>query len=106
MLSLPSDLHEAIAHALAKAPAARWQRAAQALSERYRAPRSDYSRALASDADHLLGYAALKVWNEPGMGFFAVVVISGLLVFRVLAATKLEKGKKDSLALASERRGA
>jgi ribosomal protein RSM22 (predicted rRNA methylase) len=59
MLSLPPDLHDAIAHALAKVPVARWLRAAQALSERYRAPRSDYARALASDSDQLLGYAAL-----------------------------------------------
>src|SRR5262245_34765066 len=59
MLTLPSDLHDAIAGALAKAPTARWLRAAQALSERYRAARSDYERALASDADQLLGYAAL-----------------------------------------------
>ena len=59
MLTLPSDLHAAIAGALAKAPPARWLRAAQALSERYRATRVDYERALASDTDQLLGYAAL-----------------------------------------------
>jgi ribosomal protein RSM22 (predicted rRNA methylase) len=59
MLDLPSDLHNAIAGALAKAPTARWLRAAQLLSERYRAPRDDYERALATGADQLLGYAAL-----------------------------------------------
>ena len=59
MLTLPSDLHDAIAKALARAPSARWLRSAQALSERYRAPRAGSEPALASDADQLLGYVAL-----------------------------------------------
>jgi ribosomal protein RSM22 (predicted rRNA methylase) len=59
MLDLPVDLRDAIARALATVPATRWLRAAQALSQRYRAPRDDPERALASGADQLLGYAAL-----------------------------------------------
>jgi ribosomal protein RSM22 (predicted rRNA methylase) len=59
MLTLPSDLHDVITRALAQAPAARWLRAAQALSERYRAPRDDYAQPIASGDDQLLGYAAL-----------------------------------------------
>src|SRR5262245_4622792 len=59
MLTLPVDLRDAIAGALAKAPAARWMRAAQELSERYRLPRAASTGALASGEEQLLGYAAL-----------------------------------------------
>jgi ribosomal protein RSM22 (predicted rRNA methylase) len=59
MLILPADLQAAIARALAAAPAARWLRAAQALSARYRAPGADGKRAPASSAEEWLGYAAL-----------------------------------------------
>ncbi|MFL5805803.1 MAG: small ribosomal subunit Rsm22 family protein, partial [Roseiflexaceae bacterium] len=59
MLELPLDLHDAIARALAAAPAARWIRAAQALSERYRAPRDAGAGPIASGDDQWLGYAAL-----------------------------------------------
>ncbi|MBK9714022.1 MAG: rRNA methyltransferase [Kouleothrix sp.] len=59
MLSLPADLREAIERALASVPAARWVREAQALSERYRAPRAGEQPALASGAAQSLGYAAM-----------------------------------------------
>src|SRR5687768_977120 len=58
-ISLPADLEGAIAGALGAAPAARWVGAAQALSERYRAPRSGGEAPLASGAEQALGYAAL-----------------------------------------------
>src|SRR6266508_1180694 len=59
MLTLPVDLRDAIARSLAAAPRARWMRAAQGLSARYRAPHADHVRSLASGEDQLLGYAAL-----------------------------------------------
>lgn len=59
MLSLPADLREAIERALASVPAARWMRAAQALSERYRAPRVGDQPAMASGEAQSLGYAAM-----------------------------------------------
>ena len=59
MLSLPRELYDAIATALADVPATRWMSAAQALSERYRGERADENSALASGADQALGYAAL-----------------------------------------------
>jgi ribosomal protein RSM22 (predicted rRNA methylase) len=59
MIELPPDLHAAIAQALASIPAARWVRAAQALSERYRSPRDTEAGALASGDQQWLGYAAL-----------------------------------------------
>jgi ribosomal protein RSM22 (predicted rRNA methylase) len=58
-LSLPDDLHDAIARALAAVPAARWLREAQLLSERYRAPRAVQAAPLASGDAQALGYAAL-----------------------------------------------
>jgi ribosomal protein RSM22 (predicted rRNA methylase) len=58
-LHLPSDLRAAIERALAAVPAARWQREAQALSERYRAPRPAGMGALATGTAQALGYAAL-----------------------------------------------
>jgi ribosomal protein RSM22 (predicted rRNA methylase) len=59
MIELPADLHDAIARVLAATPAARWVRAAQALSERYRASRAAGAGALASGDEQWLGYAAL-----------------------------------------------
>jgi ribosomal protein RSM22 (predicted rRNA methylase) len=59
MLSLPNDLHDAIAGALAAVPAARWVRAAQLLSERYRAARMAPAKPIASGELQALGYAAL-----------------------------------------------
>lgn len=59
MVVLPSDLRGAIERALAGLPAARWLRAAQELSERYRGPRPAGQHALASGEDQALGYAAL-----------------------------------------------
>jgi ribosomal protein RSM22 (predicted rRNA methylase) len=59
MLILPSDLRDAIARALAAAPTARWVRESQALSERYRTPRADQARPLATGEQQMLGYAAL-----------------------------------------------
>ena len=58
-LSLPDDLHNAIARALAAVPAARWVREAQLLSERYRAPRTAQAAPLATGEAQALGYAAL-----------------------------------------------
>src|SRR5215218_7379366 len=59
ILSLPDDLHDAIARALATVPPARWVREAQLLSERYRAPRTAAGAPLATGAAQALGYAAL-----------------------------------------------
>jgi ribosomal protein RSM22 (predicted rRNA methylase) len=59
MLTLPPDLHGAIAQALAAVPAARWLREAQKLSERYRAARAGQAEPLASGETQALGYAAL-----------------------------------------------
>ncbi len=58
-LSLPDDLHDAIARALAAVPTARWVREAQLLSERYRAPRTAQGAPLATGEAQALGYAAL-----------------------------------------------
>lgn len=59
MLTLPNDLRAAIEQALAAAPAPRWVRAAQALSERYRGARPANRQPLAAGDDQALGYAAL-----------------------------------------------
>jgi len=59
MLRLPSDLHDAVVQQLAKVPAARWIREAQALSERYRAERRGGEDSLATGHLQVLGYAAL-----------------------------------------------
>jgi ribosomal protein RSM22 (predicted rRNA methylase) len=61
VIELPLDLHDAITRALAAAPAARWIRAAQALSERYRAPRDAGAGPIASGDEQWLGYAALML---------------------------------------------
>ncbi len=58
-ISLPDDLHASIERALAGAPAKQWLDAAQALSERYRAPRLADAPPLASGKVQALGYAAL-----------------------------------------------
>jgi ribosomal protein RSM22 (predicted rRNA methylase) len=58
-LTLPDALREAVEQALAAAPPSRWTRAAQALSERYRAPRDASAAPLAQSAADALGYAAL-----------------------------------------------
>ena len=58
-LSLPDDLHDAIARALATVPPTRWVREAQLLSERYRAPRTAQAAPLATGELQALGYAAL-----------------------------------------------
>lgn len=59
MIALPTDLETAIARALGGVPEARWLREAQALSERYRAPRTHATEPLATGALQALGYAAL-----------------------------------------------
>src|SRR5262245_14339078 len=59
MLVLPNDLYRAIGRALAAVPPARWMRAAQALSERYRGPREAQDQPLATTREQTLGYAAL-----------------------------------------------
>lgn len=59
MLALPDDLREGIERALATTSSARWMREAQALSERYRAPRTADTPPLATGSDQVLGYLAL-----------------------------------------------
>jgi ribosomal protein RSM22 (predicted rRNA methylase) len=59
MLVLPKELQDAITHALTGVSEARWMRAAQELSERYRAPRTGTEPPLVSGTDQALGYAAL-----------------------------------------------
>lgn len=59
MLSLPDDLHAGIERALATTSPARWIREANALSERYRAPRTAAAPPLAAGDAQVLGYLAL-----------------------------------------------
>ena len=58
-LTLPDDLRQSIARALAAVPPARWVREAQLLSERYRAARPANQLPLATGEPQALGYAAL-----------------------------------------------
>lgn len=58
---LPDDLRAAITRALATEPAPRWLRAAQALSETYRAAQSGGPLPPAIDRAQALGYAALML---------------------------------------------
>lgn len=58
ILTLPDELRAAVERELAAAPAARWVRAAQELSERYRGPRREPAPLAAGSRD-ALGYAAL-----------------------------------------------
>jgi ribosomal protein RSM22 (predicted rRNA methylase) len=58
-LTLPEELRAAIERALSAIPAARWARAAQELSARYREPRQGGEGRLASTQADALGYAAL-----------------------------------------------
>ncbi len=59
MLTLPDDLRQGIERALATTTPARWMREAQALSERYRAPRTAETPPLATGTAQVLGYLAL-----------------------------------------------
>jgi ribosomal protein RSM22 (predicted rRNA methylase) len=59
MLDLPRGLRDGIAVALAEVPRQRWERAAQQLSERYRADRAGGEAPLARGPDQALGYAAM-----------------------------------------------
>lgn len=60
MIELPDELRAAVERALGGQPQARWVRAAQELSERYRDPRAGApAQPLASGALQALGYAAL-----------------------------------------------
>lgn len=56
---LPVELERAVERQLAGVPAAQWLREAQALSERYRAPRSEQEAPLATGPLQTLGYLAL-----------------------------------------------
>ena len=58
-LTLPDDLQQAITRTLGGVPPAQWIREAQALSERYRGPREDMDRPLATGHKEGLGYLAL-----------------------------------------------
>ena len=59
MLSLPSELENAIETALQRVPASQWKSAATALSERYRTQRTGQEQSLARKSEEILGYAAL-----------------------------------------------
>ncbi len=59
MLTLPDDLRQGIERALATTTPARWIRESQALSERYRAPRTAETPPLATGTAQVLGYLAL-----------------------------------------------
>jgi ribosomal protein RSM22 (predicted rRNA methylase) len=59
MITLPPQLESAIASALSNLPTARWEREAQALSERYRAERIGGEGTLARGPEQALGYAAI-----------------------------------------------
>jgi ribosomal protein RSM22 (predicted rRNA methylase) len=59
MISLPHQLETAISSALKSVPAPRWERAAQAISERYRAERHGGEQALVAGREEALGYAAM-----------------------------------------------
>ena len=58
-IRLPSDLHTAIAHALAAVAPARWMHEAQVLSKHYRAAAAASEQPLPLGAPQALGYAAL-----------------------------------------------
>lgn len=58
---LPDDLYESVTRVLASLPTARWAREAQALSERYRAPRGADTAALATGRPQALGYTAMML---------------------------------------------
>src|SRR5687768_164135 len=60
-IELPEELHQAIEEMLATTPPARWIRAAQELSERYRGPREARQAALATGPLQALGYAAMML---------------------------------------------
>lgn len=60
-VTLPEDLYESVTQALASLPTARWAREAQALSERYRAPRGADTPALATGRPQVLGYTAMML---------------------------------------------
>jgi ribosomal protein RSM22 (predicted rRNA methylase) len=58
-LTLPDELQQAVERALATVSPVRWMRAAQELSERYRAPRGPDAPPLARGEAQVLGYIAL-----------------------------------------------
>jgi ribosomal protein RSM22 (predicted rRNA methylase) len=59
LLTLPPALEKAVEEALKTVPNSQWMRAAQRLSERYRADRPAPGKPLAQTAPDVLGYAAL-----------------------------------------------
>jgi hypothetical protein len=48
----------------------------------------------------LLGFTTLNVWQEPGMGFFGVVFVVGLLVYLRAVSVKLYRRRPGALTLA------
>lgn len=58
-IAFPADLERAVARMLGTVPEARWVQAAQALSERYRGPRTIEESPLATGELQVLGYLAL-----------------------------------------------
>ena len=59
MLSLPTQLENAIETALQRVPASQWKSTATTLSERYRTQRTGQEQSLARKPEEILGYAAL-----------------------------------------------
>ncbi|GAC1545144.1 MAG: small ribosomal subunit Rsm22 family protein [Herpetosiphon sp.] len=59
MIALPSDLQAAIAHELSRVAAPRWLASAQAISQRYRGPRTDNGSMPQLGRDEALGYTAI-----------------------------------------------
>lgn len=60
-IELPDDLYTSVTRALASMPTARWAQEAQALSERYRAPRGTAAAPLATGKPQALGYLAMML---------------------------------------------
>jgi len=48
----------------------------------------------------LLGFAVSNLWQEPGMGFFGVVFVVGLLVYLGVVTMKLARFRPGALQLA------
>lgn len=98
MLTLPNDLHDAIAEQLATVAPARWIKAAQALSERYRAPRGPENTALAVTSADALGYAALVMPATYAQLRGAMAATAGRLPYWQ-PATMLDLGSGPGTAL-------
>jgi hypothetical protein len=47
----------------------------------------------------LCGFGLLKVWQEPGMGFFGFMVVVGLLVFSAVTTRRLVRRRRGAFRL-------